>query len=233
MADAPASFATSPTPKKKFGRELVVRTASALVLAPIAVFCVWTGGIAYLALITLALIIGLYEWIKLTRFGVLGVLGVIYLTVNLAAFIWLRATPEIGRELTFYVLLSVWAVDIGAYFAGRLIGGPKLAPKFSPSKTWAGLFGGMVSAALIGYAWAYVAGARTPELALLIGAVISVVAQIGDIMESALKRRAGAKDSGTIIPGHGGVLDRIDGLLLAVPFFVLFHLLVGIRLQWW
>ncbi len=228
MADMPAP----PTPKK-FGRELVIRTASSVILAPLAVWAVWTGEWPYLLLVSAILFIGLYEWVRLTGFGALAVIGVLYLGLNLMALIWLRSQPEIGRDLTFFLLLSVWAVDTGAYFAGRLIGGPKLAPRFSPSKTWAGLFGGMAAAAAIGLLWAFIAGARQPQLALLLGPVIAVIAQTGDIMESALKRRAGAKDSGNLIPGHGGILDRIDGLLLAAPFFALYQFCLGLKLGWW
>ena len=228
MADMPAP----PTPKK-FGRELVIRTASAVILAPLAVWVVWTGEWPYLLLVSAILFIGLYEWVRLAGIGALAVIGVLYLGLNLMALIWLRSQPEIGRDLTFFLLLSVWAVDTGAYFAGRLIGGPKLAPRFSPSKTWAGLFGGMAAAAAIGLLWAFIAGARQPQLALLLGPLIAVIAQTGDIMESALKRRAGAKDSGNLIPGHGGILDRIDGLLLAAPFFALYQFCLGLKLGWW
>ncbi len=228
MADMPA-----PPAPKKFGRELVIRTASAVILAPLAVWAVWTGEWPYLLLVSAVLFIGLYEWVRLAGVGALAVIGVLYLGLNLLALIWLRSQPEIGRDLTFFLLLSVWAVDTGAYFAGRLIGGPKLAPRFSPSKTWAGLFGGMAAAAAIGLLWAFIAGARQPQLALLLGPLIAVIAQTGDIMESALKRRAGAKDSGTLIPGHGGILDRIDGLLLAAPFFALYQFCLGLKLGWW
>lgn len=222
-----------PNPPKKFGRELLIRTASAVVLAPVALWCVYAGSWPYLLLISAVLFAGLYEWLRLTKISVLGVIGIAYLATNLVAFLTLRSMPEIGRDLTFYVLLSVWAVDIGAYFAGRLIGGPKLAPRFSPSKTWAGLFGGMIASALIGYAWAFFSGARYPETCLILGLVIGIAAQIGDILESALKRKYGVKDSGNLIPGHGGVLDRVDGLLLAVPLFVIFQKLIGENWGWW
>lgn len=228
MADMPAHPI-----QKKFGRDLVIRTASAVILAPLAIWAVWTGEWPYLVLVSSVLFIGLYEWVRLAGAGTLAVIGVLYLGLNLIALIWLRSQPEIGRDLTFFLLLSVWAVDTGAYFAGRLIGGPKLAPRFSPAKTWAGLFGGMAAAAAIGLLWAFIAGARQPQWALLLGPVIAVIAQTGDIMESALKRRAGAKDSGTLIPGHGGILDRIDGLLLAAPFFALYQFCLGLKLGWW
>jgi phosphatidate cytidylyltransferase len=117
----------------------------------------------------------------------------------------------ISVALVFWVMIVTWATDIFAYFAGRAIGGPKLAPRISPNKTWAGLIGGMAGAALCGWL-----AARFFELDApfpWIGAIMGAIAQAGDLYESWEKRRAGVKDSGTIIPGHGGVLDRLDGLL--------------------
>jgi phosphatidate cytidylyltransferase len=119
----------------------------------------------------------------------------------------------------------VIATDIGAYFAGRTIGGPKIAPRISPSKTWAGLLGGICGASLIAAIPLYLhwrgSGASSPEFdwpkAIAIGTVVAIVAQAGDFFESSMKRRAGTKDSGNILPGHGGLFDRLDGLL-AVMF---------------
>jgi phosphatidate cytidylyltransferase len=109
------------------------------------------------------------------------------------------------------LMLVTWATDIFAYFAGRSIGGPKLAPRISPNKTWAGLIGGMAGAALVGAAAAWLLGIGEPFLWL--GAPMGLLAQLGDLYESGVKRRRGVKDSGTLLPGHGGVLDRLDGLL--------------------
>jgi phosphatidate cytidylyltransferase len=116
-----------------------------------------------------------------------------------------------SAALIFWVLVVTWATDIFAYFAGRSIGGPKLAPRISPNKTWAGLLGGAAGAAVFGGLVAHAFGLGGPFL--LAGGLMGVVAQAGDLYESWLKRRAGVKDSGTILPGHGGVLDRVDGLL--------------------
>ena len=131
------------------------------------------------------------------------------------AFLFLRATPIVGAALVFYLLAVVWGTDIGAFAVGRLIGGPKLAPTLSPSKTWAGLLGGIALAIILGYAVAVVLGARQPAMALALSPALAVVAQLGDLFESAFKRRSGVKESGDLIPGHGGVLDRIDGLVFA------------------
>jgi phosphatidate cytidylyltransferase len=114
-------------------------------------------------------------------------------------------------EITFWMMMVVWATDIFAYFAGRGIGGPKLAPKISPNKTWAGLLGGMAGAMVVGAAFGILFEADPPFPFL--GAPLALLAQLGDLYESSVKRRLGVKDSGAIIPGHGGVLDRVDGLL--------------------
>lgn len=147
-------------------------------------------------------------------------IGVAYLGTAVLAFLWLRADLFSGRAVILWLIAVVWATDVGAYVAGRSIGGPRLAPSISPGKTWAGLAGGALAAAMVGSAVALVMGAAYLGLiglsrVALAAAVLAVVAQAGDLFESHLKRRAGAKDSSNLIPGHGGVLDRIDGLLAA------------------
>ena len=125
--------------------------------------------------------------------------------------------------LVLWAMVVTWATDIGAYAAGRAIGGPKLAPAISPNKTWAGLAGGVAAAALFGWLIASTEILALGQPFVLLGGLMAVLAQAGDLYESWEKRRAGVKDSGAILPGHGGVLDRIDGLLpvvlatLAVP----------------
>ena len=160
-------------------------------------------------------------------------LGIPYLAGSGLAMLNVRATPETGMALTAYLMVTVWATDIGAYLTGRLIGGPKLLPEISPKKTWAGLFGGMAFAALFGYGVAYGFGAARPCVAGGLALMLAVVSQLGDMFESYVKRRSGLKDSGDLIPGHGGVLDRIDGLLFAAGFFVLFQKALGRSLHWW
>lgn len=144
--------------------------------------------------------------------------GIVYLVPPILALFYLRNEPLLGLVAIVWLLCVVWATDTGAYFAGRLFGGPKLAPRFSPKKTWAGLLGGMTAAAGAAVAVGYFA--EVPGLALigLLGAVAAVVAQVGDIFESAAKRHFIVKDSGALIPGHGGILDRVDGLLFAAVF---------------
>jgi len=130
--------------------------------------------------------------------------------------------------LVFWLMLVTWATDIFAYFAGRSIGGPKLAPRISPNKTWAGLVGGMAGAAVVGAlaAWLFGISADVPDF-LWLGAPMGLLAQLGDLYESSVKRRQGVKDSGSLLPGHGGVLDRLDGLLpvILATFLVLIAIL--------
>lgn len=140
----------------------------------------------------------------------LGV-GLLYAVFPAVALVFIRQQPGQGLMLALWTLMIVWATDIGAYFAGRAIGGPKLAPGLSPNKTWAGLIGGMASAGLVGAAISSAGG--LPVLCWVAGAPLAVAAQIGDLFESWLKRRSGVKDSGSLLPGHGGVMDRLDGVV--------------------
>lgn len=148
-------------------------------------------------------------------------LGLAYTGAASIALLFLREQPH-GFGLALWTLGLVWATDIGAYFAGRTIGGPKLAPAISPNKTWAGLIGGVVAAAVIGALVAYLA--QLPQTAFFVAAPLAVVAQGGDLLESWMKRRAGVKDSGKLLPGHGGVLDRLDG---ALPVLIIVAALIA------
>ncbi|HEX8534286.1 MAG TPA: phosphatidate cytidylyltransferase [Allosphingosinicella sp.] len=162
----------------------------------------WTG---FSIAAALAIVSGLVAR-RLTMFG-----GFLYIAIPAFALIVLN---WIWFGLVFWAMVVTWATDICAYFAGRSIGGPKLAPRVSPNKTWAGLIGGIAGAAVFGYLTAYFLDLGSPFL--YIGGAMAVIAQAGDLYESWVKRRAGVKDSGTILPGHGGVLDRLDGLLPVV-----------------
>jgi phosphatidate cytidylyltransferase len=144
-----------------------------------------------------------------------ALLGLGYVSIPALALVELRADPQAGLVSIYWLFCVIWMADTCAYFAGRLIGGPKLWPAVSPKKTWAGLYGAMVGAVLASVAVTLVAGLSFSVSLLIMAAILAVVEQGGDLYESALKRKAGVKDSGTLIPGHGGALDRVDGLLAA------------------
>jgi phosphatidate cytidylyltransferase len=189
---------------------------------PLAILSPWAAGPGFFVL---GLIVGAAFFAAIAaRRGQLG-WGVVYTILPALALMFIRTGPN-GAVLTFWTMALVWATDTGAYFAGRTIGGPKLMPHVSPSKTWAGLGGGMVAALLAGLAFARWGG--VPMGLALSSVVLAVVAQGGDLFESALKRRAGVKDSGTILPGHGGVLDRLDGLVPVAPMVALLILADGL-----
>lgn len=166
-----------------------------------------------------------------TDAAILGGL-VVWVAVAGTALLWLRASGGWGAVVWLFAV--VWATDTGAYAAGRLLGGPRLAPRLSPAKTWAGVFGGAGAGIGIGFAAGWVLsalGGLGPVLdtsfALSAAALASLSAQLGDLMESAFKRRCGVKDSGTLIPGHGGAFDRLDSLLAATPALAVLVYLLG------
>lgn len=258
---------TAPTPKKN--ADLPVRFASAVVMLAVAGTALWLGGWVWLLLVSAVAIGVLWEWTRLARIfssdsastALWVVAGVAYVLLSGFTLLELRAEFE-GAGRVLLVVGAVVGTDVGAYFAGRAIGGPKIAPKISPSKTWAGLAGGMVGASitigLIATWWD--AGLcefvyPPPELdpqgkvftfdgpcsgimrfypptnfvvwAGIFGSIIAIVAQSGDFFESWMKRRAGVKDSSNLIPGHGGVFDRVDGLLAVCFVLGIFGLISG------
>jgi phosphatidate cytidylyltransferase len=215
-------------------REAGLAGGIALVVGLVAVLLAATGrpDAALIVLLAGAPVAAVLTW----RFGVPPLwagFGVLYLGVPLVALIWLRAVADVGLMLLIWLLIVVWTTDTAAYFVGRHLGGPKLAPRISPSKTWSGLCGGVLGAGLVGMVAAVLAGCERPWQAGWVGAALAMVAQAGDLAESSLKRRAGVKDSGTLIPGHGGLLDRVDGLLFAAPALAVVVLLLEVRACPW
>jgi phosphatidate cytidylyltransferase len=201
--------------------DLGVRTASGIAILALAAGAIWLGGWPFRIFVGLIAIGLLAEWIKLVRafattMGSLMVwtfAGLLYVGTATASLLFLRDVGAVPILLAFVGI--VVATDTGAYFSGRAIGGPKIAPLISPSKTWAGLGGGMLAAAAFLAAFGNSTGNFRWWLPAA-GAALAIVAQSGDFFESWMKRRAGVKDSGTLIPGHGGLLDRLDGLLPVV-----------------
>ncbi|HYZ42266.1 MAG TPA: phosphatidate cytidylyltransferase, partial [Stellaceae bacterium] len=147
--------------------------------------------------------------------------------------LWLAHDGPTGRAPLLWVLAVVWATDIGAYAVGRTVGGPRLLPRWSPRKTWAGLAGGTLCAALAGWATALLFEISPALPLVLVSAGLAIVEQFGDFAESLAKRRFGVKDSSGLIPGHGGLLDRLDGLLAVIPVVALLMLIGGRGLLGW
>jgi phosphatidate cytidylyltransferase len=257
------------------------RTASALVLAPLAIAAALWGGWLFAAACAITAVIVLWEWTGLVagaadwRIIAPGVAalcaaavllqqrqplaagaaiaigasivagatvmlrnragaspawiasGVVYASIIPMALIPLRSDPEMGPAALFFVFATVWATDIFAYLIGRLLRGPLLWPRVSPKKTWAGAIGGLAGGIAAGSAVAYASAGTQPLIAGLLAVMLSIAAQVGDLFESWVKRRYGAKDSGRLIPGHGGVMDRVDGLLVAGLAAVLIGALRG------
>ncbi|HSR00882.1 MAG TPA: phosphatidate cytidylyltransferase [Sphingomicrobium sp.] len=196
--------------------ELAIRTLTGLILIVAALLVAVEGG--YLLAVVVAAIATamFYEWTRLTKgWGPLWYLGgFLYAVLPALALLWIR--ERAGINLLLWAFIVTWSTDIGAYFVGRSFGRRKLAPAISPGKTLEGLYGGVAAAALLGAAWVF--GMHLGKPLLVLAPIFALAAQAGDLFESALKRRAGVKDSGNLLPGHGGVLDRLDGL---VPVAVL------------
>ncbi len=250
--------------------EMLVRLASAAILAGLTLAAAWFGGwLAAIAVSAVVIVVHL-EWIGLTgdrllptviftaalvaslallTGGLVGAAaGLTGLAVVAAAVVarepWrpggvaysaalglglllLRFAPDNGLAAVLVVFAVVWGTDSGAFFAGRAIGGPKLWPAISPKKTWAGAIGGLIAGVVIGLIVAMLAQVPVAAGLALVCALLSVAAQAGDLFESAVKRTFGVKDSGNIVPGHGGLMDRVDGLVFAVAAAVIIGFLHG------
>jgi len=177
------------------------------------------AGWALLALLPVVLVLAGLSRLD-GRSMIWPVLGLFWLGLPCLALLWLRMGDN-GMLAVSWLFLAVWSCDTGAYFAGRSIGGPKLAPRISPKKTWAGLLGGMFLAAAASALLAFVLEQKDVAQFAVLGALLALISQCGDLAESALKRHFDVKDSGALIPGHGGILDRVDGVLLAAPALAL------------
>lgn len=193
---------------------LWIRLLSALVLAPPVLAATYYGSPYFDVLVAVAAVVMAWEWNRLCgkRFFWL-IAGLLYIGAPCLALVFLRGDPEAGRQTVLWMFMLVWASDSGAYAFGRLIGGPRLAPAISPKKTWAGFIGGVFCAGAVGAVAATVLGKSTVLPLTVVSLVMGAVTQLGDLLESWFKRHFGVKDTSNIIPGHGGILDRVDGLL--------------------
>ena len=193
--------------------ELAIRSITGIAMIAVALAAVFIGGYAFALLAAFVATAVFYEWTKLSKGWGAGwyLGGAAYALAAALSLLWIRDRGDNGVALVLWVFIVVWSTDIGAYFTGRAIGGPKLAPAISPGKTWAGFYGGIAIATLCAGAWAVLEG--LPLVVLLLAPLFAAASQGGDLFESWMKRRAGVKDSGRWLPGHGGVFDRVDGLL--------------------
>lgn len=202
--------------------ELAVRTITGVVLIAAALLGAAVGGTIFAVLVAAAATAMFWEWTRITRgWGALWYIGgFFYALLPALALLWVRERG--GLDLLVWVFIVTWSTDIGAYFAGRKFGKRKLAPSISPKKTVEGLYGGIAATAVLGGAWVLAAGLGKPLLAA--APLFAIAAQAGDLFESGLKRRAGVKDSSNLLPGHGGVLDRLDGLVPVAALTALMQL---------
>jgi phosphatidate cytidylyltransferase len=153
--------------------------------------------------------------------------GLVYAGILLLGPVVLRRDPAVGLAAILFLFAVVWITDIAAYFTGRALGGPKLWPAVSPKKTWSGAIGGVIGAVVAGLAVVKFMGLGIAPMLVIVAAGLSVVSQGGDLLESSIKRHFGAKDASQLIPGHGGLMDRLDGFLTAVLAAVMVGLLRG------
>ena len=211
LALSPGMNAAWPWLLDLFGGRQSARTWHFMLAAALVLF---TLGHVLLALLSLAL-------------------GVLYIGIAGLCLIELRHDNEAGRDNILFLLSAVWASDIGAYMAGRVFGGPRLWPQVSPNKTWSGSIGGLVFAMLVGALLTLVLAPGSMARAAAVAAILAVATQAGDLLESAIKRHFKVKDTSSLIPGHGGLLDRLDGLLAAAPVAALLALGVGYGVPLW
>jgi phosphatidate cytidylyltransferase len=204
---------------------IMVIQAGAVVLAVLLA----SRGVAALGLIAVVVAAIISALLAFGQRGHMAALGALYAGLPALALVWLRGADGNGLLAVLFLLLAVWSSDTGAYFAGRLIGGSKLIPRVSPNKTWSGLAGAIVAAGAVGTVFALVNPSLDVGRMTLGGMALGLVGQFGDLIESALKREYGVKDASALIPGHGGFMDRVDGLAAAVVAAALFAMAVNLQ----
>jgi phosphatidate cytidylyltransferase len=195
------------------GRDLIAAVQAAAVAAVAVLVTLGRPGVAVIASACAAATIGLSSFAS----GRLAwsLVGLCYAVLPAWALVWLRSDAELGVIALLYLFAVAWTTDTASYAAGSLLDGPKLAPNISPRKTWSGFVVGTLAPAFVGFAFAFALKGTSGIRLALVSVAIALACQLGDLSESALKRRFGTKDTSRLIPGHGGLLDRIDGLLIA------------------
>ncbi len=219
--------------KTLISKNLFLRIVSSAILIPFVTLIIFTGGMIFNAFILLIAILMAFEWSELTNPEKKlsdspmkwKIFGIIYIFLPTFSLIWLRAL-ENGERIVIWLFAVVCATDIFAYCFGKIIGGPKLAPSISPNKTWSGLCGGIFGATITGYLYCLITGTEHQLFLTIISSSLAIYAQIGDLIESWIKRKFKAKDSGNLIPGHGGLLDRVDGIVAATPKVVFIAMII-------
>ncbi|MGJ3258781.1 MAG: phosphatidate cytidylyltransferase [Rhodospirillales bacterium] len=210
-----------------------LRAVSALVLALPALLAVYFGPPWFTAMVLITAAAMGWEWSRMCGGDVKWLIaGALYIAIPSGALIWLRGEATPGMITIFWLFAVVWSADIAAYLSGRSIGGPKLAPSISPKKTWAGFVGGVTCATVVAGAFAVYWDEPPLSLALW-GAVVAIASQAGDLLESGVKRHFGVKDSSALIPGHGGVLDRVDALVAGAVAIALLKYILGRSVMPW
>lgn len=203
---------------------LKTRFLTAIVLMPIAILLIYSPKVIFDSFVVLVAIIMSYEWTTIMSTkeddsNFFKICGLAYILIPLSSLIYIKST-ENGSDIVFWLFLILWATDIFALIVGRTFGGPKLAPTISPNKTWSGSFGGLLASMFIGLL-SSVIFKESAVFFIIFAGFISIAEQCGDLLESKFKRHFGVKDSGNIIPGHGGIMDRIDGLTFVAPIIAL------------
>ncbi len=225
-----ASAPATPEPRLS---GMSLRAISALAMAVPTLLAVYLGPPWFTALVLLAAVIMGWEWTRMCAGDPKWLIaGVFYICVPSGIMIWLRADMMAGMITILWLFAVVWSADIAAYLFGRSIGGPKLAPRISPKKTWAGFIGGVTVASIVAGMFAVYWDEPPLSLALW-GSVVAITSQAGDLLESAIKRHFGVKDSSSLIPGHGGVLDRVDALVAGAVAIAVLKFALGRSVMPW
>lgn len=206
-----------------FNKDLFIRILTSLILGPAVLLIAYEGGLAIKFTILLVATLMSFEWNKITaktgssKYPALWkIIGMFYIAIPCTAILFISEQAH-GNKILIWLLLTVWSADTSAFFSGKLIGGPKLAAKISPNKTWSGFLSSVAFSYFVGLWSVSFLHPKSAHLLIALTMTLTIYAQVGDLVESWVKRRFSTKDSGRSIPGHGGILDRVDGIVLTAP----------------